>query len=633
MTRFGVAAQGASQRAAAIAGDIAYNLAAWTTALVGPPRKAARQANYLALLRRHLWQGVTALGLVVATMVLVDPLAGAVRALPFWVVSVFAEVTDFGRSSWVLIPTGTLILILAALASPALDRFSRGVLAALAVRVGFVFVAIGLPALVGSIVKRMIGRVRPSAEAAFAYHPFSWRPDFASLPSGHAITAFGALVAIGLLVPRARPLLWVYAITIAVSRIVVSAHFPSDVIAGAAFGAFGAILVREWFASRRLGFFIDSEGTVRAFPSPSLARARRAIGAGLDRRVPSDWRAAALALPSLLHMRVSRAIGRALERKSQFEWNAAALALPRRSRSRASQAIEDAPGDKFDFDWNGNLARPPTFETTESRSARMTNAQESATDVEQAPADNAEQPYLSVVVPVRNEAGNVGPLIEEIATSLAAKASFEVVYVDDGSTDGTAAEIDRLMKERPWLRHVGHAVSCGQSAAISTGVTAARAALVVTLDGDGQNDPAFLPTLIERLEQNPRVGLVAGQRVGRKATGFKRLQSRIANKVRSAVLRDGTRDTGCGLKAFRRDVFLALPYFDGLHRFLPALVRRDGHDIAYLDVIDRQRRAGKSNYGMWDRLWIGILDLAGVWWLIRRRARVPQVVEVLRNAG
>ena len=194
-----------------------------------------------------------------------------------------------------------------------------------------------------------------------------------------------------------------------------------------------------------------------------------------------------------------------------------------------------------------------------------------------------------------------------------------------------AAEIARLMVERPWLRHVRHAVSYGQSAAVRTGVAAAYAPLVATLDGDGQNDPAFLPALVEQLEQSGRIGLVAGQRIGRKDTGFKKLQSRIANTVRGAVLRDGARDTGCGLKAFRRDVFLALPYFDGLHRFLPALMRRDGYEIAYLDVVDRPRRAGKSNYGMWDRLWIGILDLAGVWWLVRRRARVPQAVEVLRN--
>ena len=147
----------------------------------------------------------------------------------------------------------------------------------------------------------------------------------------------------------------------------------------------------------------------------------------------------------------------------------------------------------------------------------------------------------------------------------------------------------------------------------------ARAPVIVTLDGDGQNDPAFLPALIKAMASRPRVGLVAGQRVGRKATGFKQFQSRIANGVRSAILRDGTRDTGCGLKAFRRDVFLALPYFDGLHRFLPALVRREGFDVAYVDVVDRVAAAGTSNYGMWDRLWVGILDLSGVWWLIRRR--------------
>ena len=170
------------------------------------------------------------------------------------------------------------------------------------------------------------------------------------------------------------------------------------------------------------------------------------------------------------------------------------------------------------------------------------------------------------------------------------------------------------------------------SAAVRTGVAAARAPLVATLDGDGQNDPSFIPALVRALEiGGAKVGLVAGQRVGRRDSGFKRLQSRIANAVRGAVLRDGTRDTGCGLKAFRRDVFLALPYFDGLHRFLPALVRREGYTVGYVDVVDRERRHGVSNYGMFDRLWIGILDLGGVWWLVRRRKRVPQVSEVKRD--
>jgi dolichol-phosphate mannosyltransferase len=241
---------------------------------------------------------------------------------------------------------------------------------------------------------------------------------------------------------------------------------------------------------------------------------------------------------------------------------------------------------------------------------------------------NDSGPAVSVVVPVRNEAGNVAPLVAEIAAALAGRA-FEILYVNDGSGDATEQELRDLMTLRPWLRQLRHAQSCGQSAAVRSGVIAARAAIVVTLDGDGQNDPAFIPALLAALEQGaPQIGLVAGQRVGRKATGFKRWQSRTANAVRGAVLKDGTRDTGCGLKAFRRDLFLGLPYFDGLHRFLPALVRREGYDVGYVDVVDRPRRHGMSNYGLWDRLWVGILDLAGVWWLIRRRRRVPECEEV-----
>jgi len=242
-------------------------------------------------------------------------------------------------------------------------------------------------------------------------------------------------------------------------------------------------------------------------------------------------------------------------------------------------------------------------------------------------------PTVSIVVPVRNEAGNIAPLIAEIAAALGTSLGFEIIYVNDGSTDRTESELTLLMASRPWLRQIQHQTSCGQSAAVSTGVRHARAAVVVTLDGDGQNDPAFIPALLQALAAGaPQVGLIAGQRTGRQATGFKKWQSRIANAVRGAVLRDGTRDTGCGLKAFRRDLFLALPYFDGLHRFLPALVRREGYEIGYVDVVDRPRRAGTSNYGMWDRLWVGILDLLGVWWLIRRRRRVPRVLEVKRNA-
>lgn len=249
------------------------------------------------------------------------------------------------------------------------------------------------------------------------------------------------------------------------------------------------------------------------------------------------------------------------------------------------------------------------------------------------PSPRPATPEVSVVVPVRNEAGNVGPLADEIVQALGTRWRFEIVYVNDGSSDDTGAELTELARRFEWLRHISHARSCGQSAAVRTGVAHARAPVIVTLDGDGQNDPAFIPELVGTLEGGaPRMGLAIGQRVGRKDTGSKRLQSRIANAVRSTILRDGTRDTGCGLKAFRRDVFLALPYFDGLHRFLPALVRRDGWAIGYVDVVDRPRRHGESKYGLWDRLWVGLLDLAGVWWLIRRRKRVPDVVEVVPNA-
>ena len=215
------------------------------------------------------------------------------------------------------------------------------------------------------------------------------------------------------------------------------------------------------------------------------------------------------------------------------------------------------------------------------------------------------------------------------AAAMNGRWSFELVFVNDGSTDDTGVILRRLMAERPWVRQINHAATCGKAAAVRTGVAAARAPLIVTLDGDCQNDPSFIPAMVRALETGgARVGLVAGQRVGRRDSRFKRLQSRIANAVRGAILRDGTRDTGCGLKAFRRETFLALPYFDGVHRFLPALVRRDGYEVAYVEVIDRPRLHGRSNYGFWDRLWVGILDLAGVWWLIRRRKRIPRIAEV-----
>jgi dolichol-phosphate mannosyltransferase len=229
---------------------------------------------------------------------------------------------------------------------------------------------------------------------------------------------------------------------------------------------------------------------------------------------------------------------------------------------------------------------------------------------------------------VRNEADNIALLIEEITAALDGRWAYEIIYVNDGSTDATGERLASIMARRDNLRQLRHAKSGGQSAAVRSGVRAARGAIVATLDGDGQNNPAFLPDLIGAVEKGANVGLAAGQRVGRKDTGFKKFQSRVANKVRTAILQDGTRDTGCGLKAFRREVFLTMPYFDGLHRFLPALVRREGFDIAYVDVIDRPRHSGVSNYGFFDRLWIGIMDLAGVWWLIRRKKPTPEVTEV-----
>jgi dolichol-phosphate mannosyltransferase len=244
-------------------------------------------------------------------------------------------------------------------------------------------------------------------------------------------------------------------------------------------------------------------------------------------------------------------------------------------------------------------------------------------------SSDAAETSVSIVVPVRNEAENIKPLVAEIAAALDGRWNYEIVYVDDGSSDETAERIRAAMKERKNLRQLRHKVSSGQSAAIRSGVRAARGATIATLDGDGQNNPVFLPALILAVENGGgRVGLAAGQRMGRKDTGFKKIQSRVANGVRSTILHDGTRDTGCGLKAFPREVFMALPYFDGLHRFLPALVRREGYDIAYVDVIDRPRHSGVSNYGFFDRLWIGIMDLAGVWWLIRRKKPTPVATEV-----
>jgi membrane-associated phospholipid phosphatase len=230
--------------------------------------------------RRFRVHGLIAAGAVALSMAFVDAHAhNFASGLPPWLVDLFYEITDFGRSEWILTPVGLLIALIAVLASPALDRMSRAVLAMAVARLGYVFIAVGLPGLAATIVKRWIGRVRPSPLGPFAYEPFSWRPDFASFPSGHATTAFAALVAIGIVFPRSRPVLWVYALLIGVSRIAVTAHYPSDVIAGAAFGAFGALWVRDWFAVRRLGFFVGTDGAVHAKPGPSPRWIKQVAGA------------------------------------------------------------------------------------------------------------------------------------------------------------------------------------------------------------------------------------------------------------------------------------------------------------------------------------------------------------------
>lgn len=243
-------------------------------------------------------------------------------------------------------------------------------------------------------------------------------------------------------------------------------------------------------------------------------------------------------------------------------------------------------------------------------------------------------PRLSVVVPVKNEAGNVAPLIAEIEAACAPLGAFEIIYVNDGSTDDTPRILADLARSKPHLRVLEHKSSCGQSAAVRSGARAAKAPIIVTIDGDGQNDPAYIPALVAALDAGgAQTGMAAGQRVGRKDTGFKRVQSRLANAVRGFVLSDGTRDTGCGLKAIRREVYLSLPYFDALHRFMPALVKRDGYAIALVDVKDRPRLTGVSNYGFFDRLWVGMADLAGVAWLCRRRRKIADVKEIKSHAG
>jgi len=237
---------------------------------------------------------------------------------------------------------------------------------------------------------------------------------------------------------------------------------------------------------------------------------------------------------------------------------------------------------------------------------------------------------LSIVVPVHNEEDNVEPLIAEIDQALSDAGDYEMNFVDDGSTDNTLSRLDELRARYPRLRVLCHRRCCGQSTALLTGVRAARGRIIATLDGDGQNNPVDIPKLIsalKALDQDGTQSMVAGFRKRRKDTGWRRFSSKVANGVRSSLLGDNTPDTGCGLKVFSRELFLSLPYFDHMHRFLPALVQRAGGNVVSIEVDHRPRVRGVSKYGTWQRLWVGIVDLFGVMWL-QRRAHLPEVEEI-----
>ncbi|MDB5431197.1 MAG: glycosyl transferase family 2 [Caulobacter sp.] len=235
-------------------------------------------------------------------------------------------------------------------------------------------------------------------------------------------------------------------------------------------------------------------------------------------------------------------------------------------------------------------------------------------------------PDVSVVVPVFDEGGNAPALAREIAAAFAGR-NYEMVFVDDASRDDTRALLVALKAELPQLRVVAHARNSGQSRAVRTGIMAARAPIVVTLDGDGQNDPADAPKLVDALAAGPpELTLVGGERVKRQDTIWKKWASRIGNGVRKRLLKDTCNDTGCGIKAMRRDAFLRLPYFDHIHRYIPALMLREGYQVAFRPVNHRPRGEGVSKYTNLGRLWASMSDLFGVMWL-QTRGRNPQGVD------
>jgi dolichol-phosphate mannosyltransferase len=239
---------------------------------------------------------------------------------------------------------------------------------------------------------------------------------------------------------------------------------------------------------------------------------------------------------------------------------------------------------------------------------------------------------ISVVIPALNEAGNIGRLVTETYGALPADTLGEVIVVDDGSDDATPAEVKALIASgrHPSLRYLRHASRCGQSTAMRTGILAATQPVIATMDGDGQNDPRDIPRLLGKLAAPGSKGpaLVGGVRVERKAEGSKRLASKAANWIRDAILKDECPDTGCGIKVYWREAFLRLPYFTSMHRYLPALFKTYGYEVAYEPVNDRARVAGRSKYNNLGRALVGLYDLVGVTWL-RRRTRVPVIEEEL----
>jgi dolichol-phosphate mannosyltransferase len=258
---------------------------------------------------------------------------------------------------------------------------------------------------------------------------------------------------------------------------------------------------------------------------------------------------------------------------------------------------------------------------------------------------------VSIVIPAKNEEENITSLVEEIRASLEGRFTYEIIYINDGSTDATLSVLKQLQSDGSNLRVWSHRASAGQSRAVYHGVHLARHPIIATLDADGQNAPSDIPAMVEKLvllntpalDKRPachpsptifdapgKTALIAGYRKHRKDTRVKRVSSKIANKFRGWALKDQTPDTGCGLKVFYREVFLRLPYFDHMHRFLPALVRRIGYNVSVHEVTHRSRRAGVSKYGLHDRLWVGIIDILGVIWL-RRRIKPVELLEESKN--